>query len=107
VHEHVYVHVHENQTEIETENIKFPGSLVNLMQLLKSPATGVAKLNVPYTRRSDFSYAKAYKSYVERMKNHCNAVDGTFNDAINLIRPPVRPAAAPVSWNRYMAQCSG
>ncbi len=44
----------------------------------------MAKLNVPYTRRSNFSYAKAYKSYARRMKNCCNAVDGTFYNAINV-----------------------
>jgi len=43
----------------------------------------MANLKVPYTRRSNFSYTKAYKSYAWRMKNCCNAVDGTFYDAIN------------------------
>jgi len=44
----------------------------------------MAKLKVPYTRRIGFSGKKSYKSYLERLKNHYNAVDGTFYDAINL-----------------------
>ena len=40
-------------------------------------------LKVPYTRRSGFSDKKSYKSYLEWLKNHYNAVDGTFSDAIN------------------------
>ncbi len=42
----------------------------------------MAKLKVPYTRRSVFSGAMAYFSYVERLKKPYNAVDGTYNDAI-------------------------
>ena len=42
----------------------------------------MAKVKVPYTRRSDFSDNKSYKSYLEWLKNCYNAVDGTFNDAI-------------------------
>ena len=43
----------------------------------------MAKLKMSYIRRSDFSDKKSYKSYFECLKNHCNAVDGIFNDAIN------------------------
>jgi len=44
----------------------------------------MAKLKVPYTRRSDFSGLKSYMQYLERLKNRYNAVDGTFYDAINI-----------------------
>ena len=44
----------------------------------------MAKLKVPYTRRSVFSGVMAYLSYVERLKKRYNAVDGTFNDAVKL-----------------------
>ena len=36
----------------------------------------------PYTRRCGFSGLKRYRSYVECLENHNNAVDGTFYDAI-------------------------
>jgi hypothetical protein len=42
----------------------------------------MAKLRVPYTRRSGFSGSKSYRSYIERLKNSCNAVDGSFSKAI-------------------------
>jgi hypothetical protein len=44
----------------------------------------MAMLKDPYTRRSCFSGSKEYKSYIECLKNCYNAVDGTFNDAINM-----------------------
>jgi len=34
-------------------------------------------------RRSVFSGARLYTWYAERLKKHYNAVDGTFDDAIN------------------------
>jgi hypothetical protein len=42
----------------------------------------MAKIKVPYTRRSSFSDKKLYIYYLEWLKNCCNAVDGTFYDAI-------------------------
>ncbi len=45
----------------------------------------MAKIKVQYSRRSDFSDKKSYKSYLEWLKNCYNAVDGTFYDAINII----------------------
>jgi hypothetical protein len=44
----------------------------------------MAKVKVPYTRRRNFSGKKSYKSYLEWLKNCCNAVNGTFYDAISL-----------------------
>ncbi len=37
-----------------------------------------------YTRRCGFSGSKRYLYYVESLKNHNNAVDVTFYDAINV-----------------------
>ena len=47
----------------------------------------MAKLKVPYTRRSGFSDSKLYMSYLECLKNCYNEVDGTFYDAILFIQP--------------------
>ena len=48
----------------------------------------MAKLKVPYARRSGFSDSKSYKSYLECLKNRYNATDGTFNDAIKNRKAP-------------------
>ncbi len=37
----------------------------------------MAKLKVPYRRRSGFSGLKLYKSYIERLESLDTAVDGT------------------------------
>jgi len=42
----------------------------------------MAKIKIPYTRRSGFSDKKSYLLYLEWLKNRYNAVDGTFNNAI-------------------------
>ncbi len=42
----------------------------------------MAKVKVPYTRRSDFSFAMAYIWHSERMLNRYYEDDGTFYDAI-------------------------
>ena len=42
----------------------------------------MAKLKVSYTRRSGFSGTRQYMQYAECLKNRCNAVDGTFYEAI-------------------------
>ena len=42
----------------------------------------MAKVKVLYARRSGFSGKKSYMQYLERLKNHYNAADGAFNDAI-------------------------
>jgi hypothetical protein len=45
-------------------------------------ALEMAKQKFRSTRLSGFSGVKAYRLYVEVLKNHCNAVGRTFCDAI-------------------------
>jgi hypothetical protein len=45
-------------------------------------ALEMAKQKIRSTRLSGFSGVKAYRLYVEALKNHCNAVGRTFCDAI-------------------------
>jgi hypothetical protein len=45
-------------------------------------ALEMAKQKFRSTRLSGFSGVKAYRLYVEVLKNHCNAVERTFCDAI-------------------------
>jgi len=42
----------------------------------------MAKSKISYTRRNVFSGLKLYKSYLECLKKYYNAVDETFDDAI-------------------------
>jgi len=54
-------------------------------ELLKSISDG-ARRKCPWgARRSGFSGTRQYVWYAEFLKNRCNAVDGTFYDAIKLM----------------------
>ncbi len=54
-----------------------------MMAKLKSPDTPRRKC--PWgTRHCIFTGSRPYREYVERLKKHPNAVDGTFYDVIKL-----------------------